>query len=171
MPKTTVIVVPIGGCGIISGIAIAAKSLLKNVRVIGVQAAGCAPVNKSLEEGKPVAVSEAQTIADGIAVKRPGDVTLPLIHEFVDEVVEVTFTVNRRARRIAAHTPDELPMAEYFRQVFWSSAIDLPEDLDQVIEEIKVVAIKTVDERESGPMTITETHNTCGLERNDQCGE
>jgi threonine dehydratase len=90
LPKTTVIVVPIGGGGIISGIAIAAKSQLKNVRVIGVQAAGCAPVNKSLEEGKPVAVSEAQTIADGIAVKRPGEITLPLIHEFVDEVVEVT---------------------------------------------------------------------------------
>jgi threonine dehydratase len=90
IPNVTVIVVPIGGGGIISGIAIAAKSLLKNVRIIGVQAAGCAPVNKSLLEGKPVAISEAQTIADGIAVKRPGDVTLPLIHEFVDEVVEVT---------------------------------------------------------------------------------
>ncbi len=90
IPGATVIVVPIGGGGIISGIAIAAKSLLKNVRIIGVQAAGCAPVNKSLQEGKPVAISEAQTIADGIAVKRPGDVTLPLIHEFVDEVVEVT---------------------------------------------------------------------------------
>ena len=53
----------------------------------------------------------------------------------LDEIVEVTFTVNRRVRRIAAHDPDELPFAEYFRQVFWSSAIDLPEKLDQVIEE------------------------------------
>ena len=53
----------------------------------------------------------------------------------LDEIVEVTFTVNRRVRRIAAHEPNELPFAEYFRQVFWSSAIDLPEDLDQVIEE------------------------------------
>jgi len=60
----------------------------------------------------------------------------------LDEIVEVTFTVNRRARRIAAHTPDELPMAEYFRQVFWSSAIDLPEDLDQVIEEITLDAVE-----------------------------
>ena len=90
LPETTVIVVPIGGGGIISGIAIAAKSLLKNVRVIGVQAAGCAPVNRSLQEGKPVAVSDAQTIADGIAVKRPGEITLPIIKEFVDEVVEVS---------------------------------------------------------------------------------
>jgi class 3 adenylate cyclase len=53
----------------------------------------------------------------------------------LDEIVEVTFTVNRRVRRIAAHEPNELPFTEYFRQVFWSSAIDLPEDLDQVIEE------------------------------------
>ncbi len=54
----------------------------------------------------------------------------------LDEIVEVTFTVNRRVRRIAAHDPNELPFAEYFRQVFWSSAIDLPENLDQVIEEV-----------------------------------
>jgi len=60
----------------------------------------------------------------------------------LDEIVEVTFTVNRRARRIAAHTPDELPLAEYFRQVFWSSAIDLPDDLDQVIEEVTLDAIE-----------------------------
>jgi len=53
----------------------------------------------------------------------------------LDEIVEVTFTVNRRVRRIAAHDANELPLAEYFRQVFWSSAIDLPENLAQVIEE------------------------------------
>jgi class 3 adenylate cyclase len=60
----------------------------------------------------------------------------------LDEIVEVTFTVNRRARRIAAHTPDELPFADYFRQVFWSSAIDLPENLDQLIEEITLDAVE-----------------------------
>ena len=60
----------------------------------------------------------------------------------LDEIVEVTFMVNRRARRIAAHTPDELPLAEYFRQVFWSSAIDLPEDLDQVIEEVTLDTVE-----------------------------
>src|SRR5215471_15070059 len=60
----------------------------------------------------------------------------------LDEIVEVTFTVNRRARRIAAHTPDELPLAEYFRQVFWSSAIDLPDNLDEVIEEATLDTIE-----------------------------
>lgn len=54
----------------------------------------------------------------------------------LDEIVEVTFTVNRRVRRIAAHDPDMLPLSDYLRQIFWSSAIDLPQDLDRVIEDI-----------------------------------
>ncbi len=90
LPETTVIVVPIGGGGIISGIAIAAKALLKNVRVIGVQAANVSAVKGSLAAGKPVEVTDyLPTIADGIAVKRPGDLTLPIIRDLVDEVVEV----------------------------------------------------------------------------------
>ena len=60
----------------------------------------------------------------------------------LDEIVEVTFTVNRRVRRIAAHDPNELPFAEYFRQVFWSSAIDLPENLAQVIEEVTLDTVE-----------------------------
>src|SRR5262252_1017262 len=60
----------------------------------------------------------------------------------LDEIVEVTFTVNRRVRRIAAHNPDELPLAEYFRQIFWSSAIDLPDNLDEVIEEATLDTIE-----------------------------
>jgi len=58
--------------------------------VVGVQAAGCSAVKPSLEAGHPITVPVAQTIADGIAVKRPGDLTLPIIRELVDEVVEVT---------------------------------------------------------------------------------
>jgi class 3 adenylate cyclase len=60
----------------------------------------------------------------------------------LDEIVEVTFTVNRRVRRIAAHDPNELPFAEYFRQIFWSSAIDLPEDLDPLIQEITLDTVE-----------------------------
>ena len=89
-PQTTVIVVPIGGGGLISGIAIAAKNLLPNVRIVGVQSEMVAPVKGSLKAGKPVAVEVGQTIADGIAVKHPGAITLPLIREYVDEVVEVS---------------------------------------------------------------------------------
>jgi class 3 adenylate cyclase len=54
----------------------------------------------------------------------------------LDQMVEVTFTVGRRVRRIAAHDPSELPFTEYFRQVFWASAMDLPSDLDAVIDSV-----------------------------------
>ena len=54
----------------------------------------------------------------------------------LDEVVEVTFTVSRRVRKITAHDPEQLSYGEYFRQIFWSSGIDLPDNLDHVIEEI-----------------------------------
>jgi threonine dehydratase len=90
LPSATVIVVPIGGGGIISGIAIAAKTLIPGVRVIGVQASNVAAVNRSLKAGEPVETEFLPTIADGIAVKRPGEITLPIIKEFVDEVVEVS---------------------------------------------------------------------------------
>jgi len=60
----------------------------------------------------------------------------------LDEMVEVTFTVSRRVRRIAAHNPHELPLAEYFRQVFWGSGFDVPEDFEQVFEEVTLDAIE-----------------------------
>jgi class 3 adenylate cyclase len=60
----------------------------------------------------------------------------------LDNLVEVTFTVSPRLRKIAAHSPDELSMAEYYRQIFWSSAIDLPADLEKLLQEI---TLETVD--------------------------
>src|SRR5271170_1761883 len=54
----------------------------------------------------------------------------------LDDMVEVTFTVSRRVRRIAAHEPDELPFFEYMRQIFWASGIDLPDDLERLGQEI-----------------------------------
>lgn len=89
LSNVDVIVVPIGGGGLISGIALAARELLPKVRIIGVQASGCSAVRPSLQAGQPVAVHAARTIADGIAVKRPGDLTLPIIQRLVDDVVEV----------------------------------------------------------------------------------
>jgi Threonine dehydratase len=90
LPAADIVVVPIGGGGLISGIAIAVKTLSPNTRVIGVQSANVAPVNRSLKEGHPIEVAFLPTIADGIAVKRPGAVTLPIIKQYVDVVVEVT---------------------------------------------------------------------------------
>jgi class 3 adenylate cyclase len=60
----------------------------------------------------------------------------------LDEIVEVTFTVSRRVRRIAAHDPDELPFNEYFRQVFWGSGIDIPDNFEELIEEIVLDSIE-----------------------------
>src|SRR6202171_267113 len=54
----------------------------------------------------------------------------------LDNLVEVTFTVSPRVRKIAAHSPDELSAAEYYRQIFWSSAIDLPADLEKLLAEV-----------------------------------
>jgi threonine dehydratase len=90
LPEVSVLIVPIGGGGLIAGIATAVKALKPSVRIVGVQAAGCAAVKPSLAAGMPVAVAAAQTIADGIAVKRPGELTLPIIQALVNEVLEVT---------------------------------------------------------------------------------
>jgi threonine dehydratase len=90
LPDLDTVIVPIGGGGLIAGMATAIKHIKPSTRVIGVQAAGCAAVRPSLAAGEPVAVSVAQTIADGIAVKRPGDLTLPIINHYVDEVLEVS---------------------------------------------------------------------------------
>src|SRR3954451_3757722 len=54
----------------------------------------------------------------------------------LDNLVEVTFTVSPRVRKIAAHNPDELSPAEYYRQIFWSSAIDLPDDLGKLLDDV-----------------------------------
>lgn len=90
LPQTNVVVVPIGGGGIISGISIAIKKLLPNARIIGVEAKNLAVINASLKEGKPVEMPFRSTIADGIAIKRPGEIAFEIIRENVDEIVEVT---------------------------------------------------------------------------------
>jgi threonine dehydratase len=90
VPDVDCVVVPLGGGGLLSGVAIAVKALRPEVRVIGVSAAGCAPYVGSLEQGTITPVPQTETIADGIAVKHPGEITFPLVREFVDDVVTVT---------------------------------------------------------------------------------
>jgi threonine dehydratase len=88
-PELDAIVVPVGGGGLISGIAVAAKALRPGLRVIGVQAAGSPALAESFREGRLMTASSS-TIADGIAVKRPGAVAFDLINRLVDDVVTVT---------------------------------------------------------------------------------
>jgi threonine dehydratase len=91
IPDLSRVVVPIGGGGLISGTALAIKSQRPDIEVIGVQVESCAQITASLEAGTPVAVSKPlSTIADGIAVKRPGELTLALIGRWVDEVLTVS---------------------------------------------------------------------------------
>ncbi|HEY2771074.1 MAG TPA: threonine ammonia-lyase [Solirubrobacteraceae bacterium] len=89
VPDIERVIVPVGGGGLISGIAIALRSQRPDLEVIGVQVDTCAPFPGSLVAGAPVAVDSARTIADGIAVKRPGAVTLPLVRRWVSEMVLV----------------------------------------------------------------------------------
>ena len=89
-PETTLVLVPVGGGALVAGIAIAIKARLDGCRVVGVQAENCAPYLESLAARRPIGARSAGTICDGIAVKRPGDLTLPLVDEWVDEIVTVT---------------------------------------------------------------------------------
>ncbi len=90
VPDAATVVVCVGGGGLISGIAVVLRALRPDVRIIGVQAAGCASFEGSLAAGQPVALPSSTTIADGIAVKRPGELTLAHVDALVDEVVTVT---------------------------------------------------------------------------------
>ncbi|HIU16477.1 MAG TPA: threonine ammonia-lyase [Candidatus Ventricola intestinavium] len=89
MPDVRTLVVPIGGGGLASGVAAAVKMLHPDVRVIGVQAAGTAGMKASMEAGHVVELDSAKTIADGIAVKKPGQMTFELCSRYVDEIVTV----------------------------------------------------------------------------------
>jgi threonine dehydratase len=89
LPDADAIVVPIGGGGLIAGIAIAAKALRPTLKIIGVQAAGAASTKASLEAGKLTTLPTISTIADGIAVRRPGELTFEIIERLVDDVVAV----------------------------------------------------------------------------------
>ncbi len=89
-PDVRTILVGVGGGGLVSGIAVVARALRPDVRVIGVQAAGAAAYPPSLAAGKPTRLESYATIADGIAVGCPGEVTFAHVSELVDEVVTVT---------------------------------------------------------------------------------
>ncbi len=90
LPDLDAIIVPIGGGGLISGIAYTIKTLSPNVKVYGVQAAGAPSMYKSIKDGKIEELTGVSTIADGIAVKKPGSLTYELVSKYVDEIVTVS---------------------------------------------------------------------------------
>ena len=90
MPDVEAIVVPIGGGGLIAGIAFAVKSLKPNVKVYGVQAAGAPSMAESVSKGERIHLDSVSTVADGISVKEPGVNTFEMCQRYVDEIVTVS---------------------------------------------------------------------------------
>src|SRR5882724_8117442 len=88
-PDIEAIVVPIGGGGLIGGIACAVKETSPTIKIFGVQPSRIPSMKAAVAEGKPVTLSAAKTIADGIAVRRAGERTLPLVQKYVDDIVTV----------------------------------------------------------------------------------
>ena len=90
LPETDIILVPIGGGGLISGIACAAKILKPEIKIIGVEPEGAASAYEAIKKNKVVELKEANTIADGTAVKKIGDLNFEYIKKYVDEIITVS---------------------------------------------------------------------------------
>jgi threonine dehydratase len=90
VPDAATILVPVGGGGLISGVAAAAKQLRPQIRIVGVEPTGAATLGTSLEAGEVVTLPELSTIADGLAAKRAGDLTFEHVRKLVDDMVMVT---------------------------------------------------------------------------------
>ena len=89
VPDVQVLVASIGGGGFLGGMALAVKSLKPSVRVVGVESSHLPKMRAALDAGGPIAIPAATTLADGIAIKRAGERTLPLFRKYVDEIVGV----------------------------------------------------------------------------------
>ena len=92
LPSVDIVIVPAGGGGLLAGVAAAVKQVNPRVKVYGVQAEGADAIARSFREGKLVTTETASTIADGIAVKAPGDITVELIRRYADGVLTVSDT-------------------------------------------------------------------------------
>ncbi|GAB4336422.1 MAG: threonine ammonia-lyase [Candidatus Abyssubacteria bacterium] len=88
-PDADTVIVPVGGGGLISGVATVIKESKPAVKVVGVEATGAASAKAALQQGRPATLDAVHTLADGIAIKRIGDLTFPIIQRFVDELVTV----------------------------------------------------------------------------------
>ncbi len=104
-PSVTVVYVPMGGGGLISGILAAVKALRPDVRVIGVEPAGAAKMSTSLEAGRPVTLDRVDSMADGLLAVRPGDLTFAHVRGLVDDIVSVSEDeIAEAVRFLARHT-------------------------------------------------------------------
>ncbi|GHS92029.1 threonine ammonia-lyase [Planctomycetales bacterium] len=89
LPQTDVILVPIGGGGLAAGLATLAKTLKPEISVIGVEPAGADSMRVSVKAGKVTSLHKVETIADGVAVRTPGDIVFPFIQKYVDDIITI----------------------------------------------------------------------------------
>ena len=90
VPDMDIIIVPIGGGGLVAGIATAAKEINPNIKVIGVEPEGAKSMTCSIEDGHIICLDTVDTIADGVAVKEPGKITYEIVRDYVDEIISVS---------------------------------------------------------------------------------
>ena len=112
LPDAEVIVCPIGGGGLISGVALAAKSLNPNIKVYGVQAEGAASMYGAVNKGEIIRLAGVKTFADGIAVKEAGELTFECVSKYVDDVVTVSDDETASAILMMVENKKWLPRAQ-----------------------------------------------------------
>jgi len=124
MPATDIILVPIGGGGLIAGVATLAKMFKPDIQIIGVEPAGAACMKASLKAGRVATLSKVETIADGVAVRTPGNVVFPYVQKYVDDIITI----------------DDLKLVDVF--------LDMMENHKMVVENaglLAVAALKCLD--------------------------
>ncbi|MCK5128918.1 MAG: threonine ammonia-lyase [Clostridiales bacterium] len=89
LPDVDMILVPVGGGGLIAGIALAVKSINPNVKVIGVEPEGAMAMLKSMDAGEIMSIDEIKTLAEGVAVQKPGNIPFEIVKEYVDDIITV----------------------------------------------------------------------------------
>lgn len=152
VPDTDLVIAPIGGGGGISGISLAVKQIKPKTQVIGVEAANAPSMSKSIEAGEVIELPTADTFADGIAVKKPGKVTFPIVRDYVDQIVTVseaemksavkllakeakTITEAAGAASVAALLSNEIDLQDAENIVFMISGGNI--DMDDLLEILK----------------------------------
>jgi len=118
LPDTDIILVPVGGGGLIAGVAAAAKALKPEIKIIGVEPEGALTLKTSLEKGEITELNSVHTIAEGVAVRTPGDLTFQAISTLVDEIISVSdydlmesFLVLLERHKLVAENAGILPLA------------------------------------------------------------
>jgi threonine dehydratase len=148
MPEVGAVLVPVGGGGLLAGIALAARYHRAGIRVIGVEPEGAAKMSTSIKAGAPRTLPEVRSIADGLLPSRPGDLTLSVALRFVDHVVTVSDTAIAEA---AIH----MLSAEHLL-VEWSGAAAVAALLSDAVPALPTPAVAVLSGGNADPQAIID---------------